>query len=499
MNAQQTDVEYALAAAFDVHDRREASRRAKAVVADELRHLDRRLQIKSTGYFTHSYIPDLIVEWRDKGRQFEREVYLRFHIDTPDVVADVNALAKHEPMFIALASGGAAETPELSQDTANTLLTQAVALNRFTKPAMTSNTLGRMVSSSVVRGGRGVIWDSDAERTAEVARRGLDAMRRGNVADASETVSTLTGFLGDSHAVRITRFLQTMWLAYGNSIDEFPHEDMLAGHLSDIEVREILSELFDSASIDDPPFWRRLGGLLDLAQLEAFNHRPSNANLTNLLSANLDRLRALVLALIMQQPSLFDENEDLRWSIRDRCLALEGPGFVALMASDRRRFAQTRETHTLPTWADFAIRLRSYRVQRLLLSGPTTRVEVEADQIRNLYDADVSSFSSAVNEEMRVKRVLLIDPDRRLTVEADISRWVIDGGDNGAPVGPLAKAGVEILWSPDEELQDALAQFLVDPGADLVATDILTRDLDGSDADASDHVEVEGQFPFGSD
>jgi hypothetical protein len=270
--------------------------------------------------------------------------------------------------------------------------------------------------------------------------------------------------------------MQTMWLAYGHGIDEFPGEDMLTGHLSDVEVRELLSELFESASVDDPPFWRRLGGLLDLAQLEAFEHYPPNANLKNLLSANLDRFKALVLALAPQQRDLFSDDDDLRWSIRDRCLALEGAGFVALMASDRRRFSQLREVHPLPTWSDFAARLRLYRVQRLVLVGPTTRMEVEADQIRNLLDADVPSLSSAFREDMRIKKVLLVSPSTGLSVEADIARWLVDGGDDGAPVGRLARAGVEVLWAPDSALQETLAQFLTEPDADLMATDILLTD-----------------------
>jgi hypothetical protein len=497
MNAGKASIENALSAAFDIHDRREASRRAKQVVANELRQLDRRLQIKSTGYFTHSYIPDLVAEWRDKGTQFERDVYLRFHLDTPDVEADARALARHKPIFIALARDGVTGSAELTRGAANTLLTQAVALEKFTTPETTSDTLGRIVSSCIVRGGRGLLLEDDAERTTEIAQRGLEVIRSGNRTAATETVSALTSFLGENHAVQLTRFIQTMWLAYGHDIDEFPGEDMLAGHLSDIEVREILSELFEGANINDPPFWRRLGGLLDLTQLEAFGYYPANVNLKNLLSANLDRLRALVLALAPEQLGLF-EDDNLRWSIRDRCLALEGPGFVALMASDRRRFSQARETHKLPTWSDFAIRIRSYRVQRLSLVGPTTRMEVEADQIRNLRDADVPSLSSAVHEDMRIKRVLLVSPDTGLSIEADIARWIIDGGEDGVPVGRLAKAGVEILRAPDSELQESLTQFLTEPDADLVATDVLLSNApDRSDVGTSTDLGGEGQSSLG--
>jgi hypothetical protein len=125
-------------------------------------------------------------------------------------------------------------------------------------------------------------------------------------------------------------------------------------------------------------------------------------------------------------------------------------------------------------------------------------MEVEADQIRNLRDADVPSLSSAVHEDMRIKRVLLVNPDTGLSIEADIARWIIDGGEDGAPVGRLAKAGVEILRAPDSELQESLTQFLREPDADLVATDVLLSNaLDRSDVGTSTDLGGEGQSALG--
>jgi hypothetical protein len=99
---------------------------------------------------------------------------------------------------------------------------------------------------------------------------------------------------------------------------------------------------------------------------------------------------------------------------------------------------------------------------------------------------------------MRIKRVLLVSPDTGLSIEADIARWIIDGGEDGVPVGRLAKAGVEILRAPDSELQESLTQFLTEPDADLVATDVLLSNApDRSDVGTSTDLGGEGQSSLG--
>ncbi|MFG1690338.1 hypothetical protein ACGFNP_60050 [Nonomuraea sp. NPDC049269] len=467
-----TAVESAIAHAFETSDREDAARRAKNVIAAELQRFDRRLRVRSTSYFTHNYIPDLIVEWRDAGVVNNRQVFLRFHLDTPDVAADMSAAANDSPMFVALRRTPHPLRRDLSDKAPSTLITQATALEKIAKPDVTSQSLGRMVAGSLIRGGKGVLLDEEAETVSAAASHSLESLHEGDVQSTAQAIDTFGQYLAEDHTLRLNRFMQLMWRAHGHELQTFPSSDVLSGHLSDSEARELLTELFASPSLEDLAFWRRLGGLLDLEQLETFVDIPHNANFNNLVSANLDRFRALVLAVENRDPEILDRDLP-RWSVRDRSLALEGDGFRVLLASDRRRFGQVRSTHRLPSWSDLNPRLESYRVQQLSLIGPTTQVEVKVDEARNLLmDADIIGLSSAVHEEMQVRRATLIDWNGPLYVEADFGKWILDAGDQGAPIGKLAEAGVNVLWAPDAELRAVMSEFLAQPDNDTPSVDV---------------------------
>jgi hypothetical protein len=467
-----TAVEAAISHAFETTDREDAARRAKSVIAGELQRFDRRLRVRSTSYFTHNYIPDLIVEWRDAGVTSCRQVFLRFHLDTPDVAADMSAAAGDSPMFVALRRAPHHLPHVLSDKVTGTLITQATALEKIVQPDVTSQSLGRMVAGSLIRGGKGLLLDEEANAVSAVASHSLESLHQGDVRGTAQAIDTFGQYLAEDHTLRLNRFMQLMWRAHGHDLETFPGGDLLAGRLSDSEARELLAELFESPSLEDIAFWRRLGGLLDLEQLEAFVDIPHNTNLNNLVAANLDRFKALVLAVESRPPEILDGDLP-RWSVRDRSLALEGDGFRVLLASDRRRFSQIRSTHRLPSWSDLNPRLESYRVQRLSLIGPTAQIEVKVDEARNLLmDADIIGLSSAVHEEMQVRRATLIDESGALNVEADFGKWVLDAGDQGAPVGKLAEAGVNVIWAPDAELKTVMSEFLAHSSAVNLDVDI---------------------------
>ncbi|GGP05853.1 hypothetical protein LDL08_07515 [Nonomuraea glycinis] len=439
--AAPTAIEVAIDNALEVADRDDAARRTKHVIAEELQRFDRRLGIRSTTYFTHNYIPDLVIDWREGGIAKQRQVFLRFHLDTPDVAADMAAAAADAPMFVALRRE--TEPPEqLPEGDDATLITQVTALEEIAQPSITAQSLGRMVAGSLIRGGKGVMLDEQATSVSAIASNSMDALLAGNVATTAMAVSTFGNFLSEDHSHRLNRFMQLMWRSHGHELEDFPGDDALDGSLSDTEARELLAELFESPSLEDPPFWRRLGGLLSLEQLESFVNIAPNPNLDNLVTANLDRFRGLILALENRPPELFDV-ELPRWRVSERSLALEADGFHVLLASDRRRFGQVKSTHRMPAWSDLEPRLEAYRVQHLTLLGPTAQVEVKVEQGRNLLlDADITGLSSAVHEEMQVSRVTLVDRGGELRAEADLGKWVMDAGDQGAPVGKLASLGL---------------------------------------------------------
>ena len=95
-----------ISAALDTTDAQEAGHRVHQVVAQEMRSLDPTASAEITGYFNHSYVPDLVMQW-GKGRQaFDRPVFLRHSLRSSRASGDLANFNRNDlpAFYLSLAS-----------------------------------------------------------------------------------------------------------------------------------------------------------------------------------------------------------------------------------------------------------------------------------------------------------------------------------------------------------------------------------------------------------
>src|SRR6202042_913538 len=73
----------------------------RQVVINQIRELDPQAMPRATGYFNHSWVPDLMIRWRDET---DRSVFLRFDVARPGFLEDLRfADDARSPAFLDIA------------------------------------------------------------------------------------------------------------------------------------------------------------------------------------------------------------------------------------------------------------------------------------------------------------------------------------------------------------------------------------------------------------
>lgn len=176
------DIDAELNAALAVEDWQESISRVKSVVSNSFRTADKSVEVVRTEHFNHSNIPDLVLEWPDRGSSRRRYVYLRPTQDPDQIAEDVSNHAADRPIFIHLSELRQVEAPtplapsmELLSTAARSsqsLVTEISAVTRLS--SSTSSPAARLLPSSVLRGGRGLIEEDQAASAALNVGVGFD-------------------------------------------------------------------------------------------------------------------------------------------------------------------------------------------------------------------------------------------------------------------------------------------------------------------------------------
>ena len=195
----------------------------KEIVAKEIERVDPALKVRKTGYFNHSYIPDLVTWW-GTGDADHREIFLRFDSVHPDLALDIEKLNRDHPMFFSLRSRNADEAPpEISEALSRhceVMVTAADTLGALT--GSRPGSFDALVSKAVVQSGRGLV---DADKATQTRKHASAGVAGALCADESLTrvaVMTAQDTFMDAVFRRINKYLQLLWLAGGGAFDSYP-------------------------------------------------------------------------------------------------------------------------------------------------------------------------------------------------------------------------------------------------------------------------------------
>src|SRR6266704_2513967 len=313
---------------------RDTITRIKAAAIHEFELLDSRVNIHNTQYFNHSFAPDIVLSW--PGSQIrERYVYLR-STQQPDLLSeDVDRLGDQEPIVLGLGQipretiSARSRLHENAQDR-NTLVTDAPALTSI-EEAKRSEPVASLLSSVIVRGGRGLVGDDEARQVAAAVTAGFQGAEVMGADAVLRATEALTSTLSDPFASNFGRVLQAVWIGSGGRSDLYPATRLTLANATDDDTLEFLLDL---DPINDWKFWRRVGSAVSVEQLGRLRVQVPNANLQMLISANLDRLQARTFRLRDSFQPTFDDIDrpTYYWTISRSALTFQGPNWEAYIA-----------------------------------------------------------------------------------------------------------------------------------------------------------------------
>jgi hypothetical protein len=295
-----------------------------------LEAVDERVEIKSTEYFNHTTVPDLIMSWPHINKEAKRSVYLRFSQDARWVTEDVILLSASHPLIFGLepSKGGEGEQElALASVLTDTLVTDPNGFDELIRGAELPGVAPLLVKSSL-RGGRGYVDANRARRLTEDLPNGFSAARAGSAELTAVAVQHAGELFQSAESDRVVRLLQAMWESSGQPVSQFPGEERpLAGFRSD-SLQFLLAE----ADLDDPGFWRAVGSGVSLELLRSLDDVGAARNFQYFMAANLDRLRAKACRV---KPAVGRQMGDLEleWSMESGLVALSGAGYQCFLAT----------------------------------------------------------------------------------------------------------------------------------------------------------------------
>ncbi len=378
----------------------------KKAVADELTRLDSTLKITKTEYFNHSYIPDMVATWRENGKPQERRVFIRGSLSTVVASEDVEALSDQNPLLISLGDESGRVMKELRAQlpkTTRTLATEVSAtarINTLEAPSEQEAQLSGLVRANIVRGGRGLLTDADADRIVAVEDdEPLEALRA-----FQRTVQKL--FTGAT-AERLTRTAGLLGSFFENKPSEGVLKDLHEQPLSDGELRVVLPYVLRRADdVQSPLVWLALGSMLTLERIESLAPLLSGLDLTPLIRPAVRDLIAGRSALFLSSEELTEEQKDDQlpiWKVQNGKLTANVHRWSLWMGSDGRKI-HGRDGGADARWDELSAPLRSFDLTAIELHGLSRQLgvaNVNAGAVRE----DVELFRRTIDDDFHVASV----------------------------------------------------------------------------------------------
>lgn len=481
-----SDLVEALQEARELYVREDYATRVKQVFREHIEALEPDASIEDTLYFNHSAIPDFKLTWgRGAKNKSSRDIFLRSSYAAVVAGNETTQITNGDPIFLSIGTEQSVEesgffmtktdVSRVAQEARHSLLTDAVAFRAMATPALDENPLSSAVRSNFLRGGRGLVDKPIADRLKLTSQD-----THGNVADLIRE-----NFFEDA-VVRMERTaLLVQWaVSPENSEDEL---ERINGSMSTAELRNVLPWLLGKAAASkDDRFWKALGSLFDLEQLEELADELNGYNLTNLVQANLatwSAKRAYVgLNISVNDSPTVEDQADLNesagepsadsgtlavdksagWRFDAGTLGLAlGSSMIRISNSGNK--LKSRPGSSTPEWSATADRLKDYPVRSVSVSGIKRAFRVDARESRNVKE-DLEAVVDSVEDTYFVSHVDIMLPGPSAEdEEVEVQPVTIDFAgsiaiaDHPVQIGALVRATASIMANKklDNKLQES--------------------------------------------
>lgn len=360
------------------------SSQAQHVIVDaaitQLQSIDPTASFETTGYFNHSYLPDIVARWgQSKGSGSARPYFLRFHLYADEVSEDVIALGDDHPAIVGLlpAHDDAHVDANLFVEHPTSMVIEGDALEGVAALAE-EDAFAAMVPRALARSGRGYLDVSEADELTVAVTAGFEAATSGNVDVTLRTLQTLRKHLVDEQAVQLERTLGVLWLGSGAERDQFPAIMDFDSRPLPGTLRSTLEILFASAPIDREDFWDRVAGWIGPQDLIGFGDLDPCPNLSRLMAKAVTRLGFISAALT---ESSHGTRAAPSWAVHNAGLVLAAGNSSVHFVSDGRLHSHwPQQVESRPDWSEVKKRLGGYAVERARFESGTVSVRLDANR-----------------------------------------------------------------------------------------------------------------------
>ena len=430
-------------------DPQDVTESVKMIVAKEIAAVNSELRIQRTEYFNHSYIPDLVTWWGPNDAD-HREVFLRFDSADRSLALDIERLSRDHPMFFSLRPHRVEEaSPEVAEALSQhrrVMVTEASALNELS--GSEPGSFESLVSTSVVRAGRGLVDKEQATRARQDTQGSIKAALLGDEPRTRAAVATTRAILADAASQEIGKYLQMLWLAGGGELDAYPGDRDVGLVAGARDVERLVRLVLSSEVVDSIGFWRRLGSMVTLEVLENLESVELLPNLQHLVNANVSRLFVSYAAVSEHEPRLTSVQSPFSWLVVDSRLCLDGPEWTIAFADDGRHFSGVSKDRRLPTIEEVNRRAWEFLIEAVELDDENLLVTVEPK------DPDGLRFHGAIGGLSGVSGlptlVRSITVRNGVAIEVEYDRLIANTRQHKIPLPQLADVAVALMTDSDE-------------------------------------------------
>lgn len=465
----------ALRDALHVPHPHESQAKVHEIVARQLHEMSPRARIGSTGYFNHSWAPDLIVSGRHGD---DRPVFLRFGVRDESFADDLSYLGSEGPMFLDLdavladRSEGSAQPSSdvagmLAESDAAVLVTEIEALDKF-ETCIKADHDFRDATSQVVFGGKGLVEKSDAETISEGWKQAIGAVETASTESLRSALNQVSAFLTRIARLEFEGTFRSRWVAAGQAIEEFPgHEEWQLDDRAPWEIAELVASLIESGATVRSDQWSAMAKAISASDLGHEMYQRGEqlyGGQVNLLArAGLKHWTAKYAYV---PPFTNESFEAFDWSLGHYSIAVNLRSRVAYFTDLPSKWNRVKRTELLP---EARSRLRTFEPGAVNGVGLVTPEENVSHELRPTASMPLGErLEQFLGEEndaaWRAARLTSLNvnvPGTSLSAQVDFRRCVVKASESVPLRSLVMLCGRYVAGLTESEL-DALAASMDD-------------------------------------
>lgn len=340
---------------------RVSQERVHVIVVRRLQELTQRASVRTTGYFNHSWAPDIVIK---SGEQPERGVFLRFGVHDATFADDLRYLSNEGPLFLDLEAANPLRseranekrTPEFdlagmlaSNDAGMVLVTEAPAIDEFEVHIAAQRDF-KTATQQVVLGGHGFVDEMAAVTIADGWNTATSAISSADPPRLRDALDTVQRYLSQVASLDLETSLRARWIAAGQRVEDFPgREDWRLNDRAPWELARLVLSLVDQDGAVPYGRWTEIAEAVSLSDLghelyQIGEYREGGA-VNDLARAGLPLWTAQY-AYVPPLPS--DTVQRFDWSFGDYSFALNLASRWAYFTDIGKKWSRVPRANILP-------------------------------------------------------------------------------------------------------------------------------------------------------